>query len=305
MGNFHMILAIYIGSVFMLEQKIYKSPGYKIEEYIKITEFYTMFECFRENGYNFPGESHKYWECVYVTEGKVRVSGDDRVYNMKKGDIIFHKPYELHKYYVNKENSANLFIFSFCMEGAYTSFFENKVFSLNIEQTQIMNNILNFIHEKEKSFDGILPDYVFDCILYLAVLEASGSDMLIITNLFHLLFLSLHENFKMTTESKNVGAILFKTAVNFMNENINQSLTVREIAEHCCISITGLKKIFSKYAGGSIHKYFLKLKINHAISLLSEGHKVNEVAELLGFSSQPYFSQAFKRETGFSPGEIK
>ena len=69
-----------------------------------------------------------------------------------------------------------------------------------------------------------------------------------------------------------------------------------------CVST--LERIFDKYAGISVHKYLLKLKINVAKKLLQDGGQVSVVAENLGFASQSYFSKAFKRETGFTPSDF-
>ena len=66
-----------------------------------------------------------------------------------------------------------------------------------------------------------------------------------------------------------------------------------------------LKRVFSKFAGMSVHKYFLNLKLNAALKLLQSGKTVTEVTETLNFSSQSYFSSAFKRETGKLPSEFK
>ena len=44
---------------------------------------------------------------------------------------------------------------------------------------------------------------------------------------------------------------------------------------------------------------------SEAKQMLSEGEPVTTVADSLGFSSQNYFSTAFKRKTGVSPSEYK
>lgn len=77
--------------------------------------------------------------------------------------------------------------------------------------------------------------------------------------------------------------------------------TVKDIAKHCNISEASLKRIFDKYAGISVHKYLLKLKINKAKNMLQDGVQIVIIAERFGFASQSYFSKAFKRETGFTP----
>ena len=124
-------------------------------------------------------------------------------------------------------------------------------------------------------------------------------------NYIYTLFLSIRDSFSVAHETDEESAKLFKNAVNYMNENLHLPLKIRDIAEKCCISSTGLKKIFMDYAGLGVHKYFLRLKVNRAITLLANGNSVSDTSESLGFSSQAYFSAAFKRETGILPSEVK
>ena len=86
-----------------------------------------------------------------------------------------------------------------------------------------------------------------------------------------------------------------------MKNNITSSLSVSSIANELNISESMLKRIFNKYAGIGIHKYFLTLKIQEAVYMLDDGMTVTEVSDELNFSSQGYFSRAFKREKGLSP----
>lgn len=274
--------------------------SFEIKECLKITKFITFFEAIRESDYAFPGESHDFWECVYVKNGYVCASSDDSVYNLKKGDIIFHHPLAFHKFHVEQNHPAELFIFSFTMEGKYADFFKNKVFTLNINQKKIIQSALDFANEK-------LPeryDY-FDGRKILRTLENNDVHIAILANYIYSLFLSLYDVHDITTETDSESARIFKQAVNYMNNNPDSKLTIKSLSEKCCTNTTALKKIFLEYAGCGVHKYFLTLKINKAITLMSSGHSVSEIAEILGFSSQAYFSAAFKRETGISPTDYK
>lgn len=277
-----------------------RSP-YKIDELLKITEFFSMFECIRPGGYNFSGETHDFWECVYVADGKVSVTADERIYNMEKGDFIFHKPLELHKLNVDDDKFAHLFIFSFSLSGDLSSFFENKVFTLNDRQVNIITSTIEFIREKTHLF----PEKTENDTNPLPLLSKTSTNLFIVANYIYTLFLSLCEGFNVAEETDNENTKIFKTAVNFMNENLHLPLTIKNIAEKCCISATGLKKIFMEYSGLGVHKYFLKLKLSRATSLISEGKNINLISETLGFSSQAYFSCAFKREMGCTPSEYK
>ena len=82
---------------------------------------------------------------------------------------------------------------------------------------------------------------------------------------------------------------------------VHRGLEVQEVAKHCGVCLTTLKKAFSDYAGKGVKAYFTDMKIHRAKELLRMGNPVSEVSDTLGFSSPAYFSQCFKREVGISP----
>ena len=69
-----------------------------------------------------------------------------------------------------------------------------------------------------------------------------------------------------------------------------------------------LGKLFKKEMGEKFSHYLMKLRIKKAIEQMCEieNSKVAEVAELVGFGNNPrYFSQVFKKQTGYTPKEYK
>ena len=93
--------------------------------------------------------------------------------------------------------------------------------------------------------------------------------------------------------------------ISILDKNISKRLTLEEIASLCNMSVSSLKKNFSKYSQTGIIKYFNLMKINHAKALLMAGKSVKETANMLGFEDQNYFSTMFKRLTNQSPGTYK
>ena len=85
---------------------------YSVKQAVKIERIYSLFEQIYKSDFNFSGESHGFWECVYVESGSICVSADERVHNLSAGEIIFHKPYELHKFFITSNEGAKLFVFS-------------------------------------------------------------------------------------------------------------------------------------------------------------------------------------------------
>lgn len=271
--------------------------AYQITEQVRINEMYSLFEAQYDDGYSFPGESHDFWECLYVIEGAIRVSANKRVYLMKKGEIIFHKPLEIHKFDVTYENGARLFIFSFHMESELSEFFKNKVFALNEKQTEVISEFLLFLRERNR---GSECDGHGEYRDFLTVLKLHPQ---IVVLYIYRLFLSLSNENTVSCYSESPDAAVFYHAVNYMNRHICEQPDIKEISDHCGISCSSLKRVFFKYSGLGVHKYFLKLKINAAVHLLENGKSVCETAEILGFSSQGYFSFAFKRERGLPPSQ--
>lgn len=291
--------------------------AYPVREQIHITDMYSFFQVHYENGYEFPGETHDFWECLYVLDGEVCVSADERVYNMSQGEIIFHSPLELHKFFVNGDTGATLLIFSFSAEGPLTISLRNKVFLLSDIQKGLIETMLHYLQTKASSINpsSDMPIFSFtqpspsdisqlktDLFLQLFHKLPYYSQMLV--SYLHQLFLSLAEEGTISTASSAADAVTFRKAIGYLNHNLHRQPTVSEVAHYCNLSDASLKRLFEKYAGIGVHKYLTKLKIKAAMELLEEKESVANVAEKLGFTSQSYFSKAFKRETGMNPSEI-
>ncbi|MBQ6999219.1 MAG: helix-turn-helix transcriptional regulator [Clostridia bacterium] len=271
---------------------------YKVEPQIGIKSFYSFFKRYYKNGFHFGGEIHDFWECVYVVDGSIQASGDGKVYDLFAGDIIFHKPLEMHKFSVTYESGATLMIFSYTLSGELAPYFKNKVFSLSNKQQGIIDDLLEFADTKTNIVKDNYEHYLFAS-------KNSPTYLQRVATYIEQLFLSLADDGSTTSSLKTPEAIVFRTASRYMKNNIDSNVSVTDIAKACSISESGLKRIFTKYAGISVHKYFLNLKLSAASKLLQDGKNVTEVTDLLGFSSQSYFSAAFKRETGKPPSKVK
>ena len=272
-------------------------PAINVENQLTIDCFYSFFEVHRAHGFHFPGETHDFWECVYVLDGRIVASGDDRVYTLGGGEIIFHKPMELHKYYVESASGADLLIFSFSLDGPLADALKNKVFRLSAPQKRLFNTMLDYIRtHRTNDTAPRMPEHQ-----YLFSFDVIPSYSQMLTTYVYQLFLTLLGDGSVATVSSSPDAQLYRKAVNYMNEHLSGQPTISEIAAFCNTSAATLKRIFTRFAGISVHKYFMKLKIQAATELLKNGNSVTETAEKLGFSSQAYFSLSYKRETAENP----
>ena len=270
---------------------------YNVSEEVKIRKIYSFFYNVRDAGFECQGETHDFWECVYVIEGNVSVTADDQIYNLKSNDIIFHRPMELHKYHVVSDAPARLLIFSFSLEGKQSDFFHKKVFHLTGKQCQLLSDLLEYAQCSMTEESTKLDPYN----RYLSAFNTVSTYSQTVGIYLQLLFLSIIENNAIINNSSSEDALIFKKAVQYMKKNISQTLPITFIAKEVSVSLSRLKRIFNKYAGISVHRYFLLLKLNKVKELMEQGEPLNNIATQLGFSSQAYLSTAYKREFGVSP----
>lgn len=280
----------------------------EIKEQFRISGMYSFFTAYHKKQYTFSGEYHNFWEVMYVISGSICAAGNDRVYDLSEGDIIFHEPLEMHKYYTTAPNTKFL-VFSFDLEGNLADFFRQKVFSLTKQQKGIISDLLTYVNTRTEGSSSVysLPEHYVEenRRRYFDPIETDplyGHGLVLY---IYLLFLDLANEAKPALPSKSYDSILFSNAVNFMTDNISESFSVSDVAKHINVSVSGLKRIFEKCAGMGVHKYFLTLKINMATEMLEGGASVNDVAAQLGFSSPSYFTRAYTRETKIPPSQAK
>ena len=270
---------------------------------IKIERIFSVFEEKFDYNFNFAGEVHNFWECVFVAKGSACVSADCRVYNLSEGEIIFHKPLELHKFFIDCKKGAKLYIFSFAASGELTEKIANLVCKTTDFQKEILDSLYNYLREKYAKTEINSNHKKDEFLKYFPLLKNPIIAQTVSTYISQLI-LSVSENSSLSTPASNYDTEIFRKAIEQLNDNINTSLSVCQLSKTLNISESTLKRVFKKYADVSIHKYFLMLKIQKATLLLEEGLSVCEVSERLGFSSQAYFSVCFKRETGKNPSNV-
>ena len=95
-------------------------------------------------------------------------------------------------------------------------------------------------------------------------------------------------------------------AVHYIQQNIERDLHRSEIADAIFMNSDHLARLFKKELGVSMKDYIISEKMRVAQSLLRGTNlPVSLVASKVGYSNFSYFSQAFKKETGMTPGEYR
>lgn len=91
-------------------------------------------------------------------------------------------------------------------------------------------------------------------------------------------------------------------AVALMEANIEEPLSLDEVAEYVSISRRQLERLFHKYLHCAPSRYYLELRLHRArLLLLQTGMPVIDVAISCGFSTAPHFSKCYSELYGKPP----
>ncbi|GIN71394.1 hypothetical protein J14TS2_18690 [Bacillus sp. J14TS2] len=96
-------------------------------------------------------------------------------------------------------------------------------------------------------------------------------------------------------------------AKNYIDQNYaEQSVSLKRVAYQVQVNPTYLSKQIKSDLGVSFVHYLTNVRINKALKLIKDPYlKIYEIAELVGYSSQHYFCNAFKKVVGISPTEFR
>ena len=263
-------------------------PLCKVEAALRISAFCTAFVEERSVGFACKGESHDFWESVFILEGKATVTAGETVYLLMAGQMIFHPPTEFHRLANAGDTPMKILIISFAADAFPIR--EHRICAF-----PAVSAICARVEELRSYFitDGRLLLRPADGISPISVQYT--------VNRLENYFLSLLEDGVRSPVEQVKSAELYSVAVSVMHRCLGDRLTAQEIARQCGMSISSLQKLFLRYTGMGMMRYYNNLRMQHARQMLERGTAVKEVALLLGFEDQNYFSTAFRRHFGFPP----
>ncbi len=265
-----------------------------IDNKLDIQSIYTFFQTTYEPDFYFTGESHNFWEVVFVTDGTIGITAGNKVFYLHSGQVFFHKPMEFHQIWPQSGKKPTVCIISF--DATFMPKIKHSAYNL---PDNITDSITFIYDDMKEIFD-------FDTMTYLSADERSNIKMQILVNRIEILLLKIiYANDTASTKITSQSISAYARIISVLDKNISKRLTLEEIAVLCNMSVSSLKKNFCKYSQTGIIKYFNLMKINRAKSLLMSGKSVKETAGQLGFEDQNYFSTMFKRLTNQSPGSYK
>lgn len=272
----------------------------KIEKLFKVSGIYSVHYFKYGRDFAYEGESHDFWELVYIDGGVAQVTANDKTKEIRNGSVIFHKPQEYHNI-KPKYDYANSVIVSFECKSEEMKKFENKVLSLSAQEQMLLTTIVS---EGAVAFEGKMDDMSMTK-LTLRKNAPSGS-IQIISNALESLLVYLYRklNTSSTVLQKNEEGQLVQNVKKLLASKIYENVSLSTVASSLFFSKTHVKERFKKETGKTVMAYYNELKIEEAKKLIgTKMYSLTQISLKLGFRSIQYFSQKFKTLTGQTPSE--
>lgn len=237
-----------------------------------------------EKDHNYSGERHPFYELVYVEEGTVGITAGEEVYTLSAGQVLLHSPDEFHRIWSEFESSPHVRNLSFFAAAVPT--FGARVLQLSDAEQAELIGISEAVTRGLASNDrSLLNETRIRLELWLLSLSKNEGEVAVRPSL--------------------PSALRYAEIVNILHAHLREPLSAAEIAGLCNISLSALKKIFTRYAGMGVSRYFTEMKMRYAAEQLQAGMRVGEVAATLGYFDQNYFSTVFRRVMGAPPGTYR
>lgn len=261
---------------------------------IRVQDLITIHYYEIDPDYCYKGERHSFWELVYIDDGSIHAKNGEQDWYASAGELLFHAPDVYHLAEGNGKEQGHIFIISFSSHSPAMEVFKDLKTTLPSGLRSLISGIMmeaSAFYNMET--DGLTP----------LPNAPKGGDQLIRIYLEQLLIMLYRQLIQEETPQPEdlPGEIIL-----YLNSCIYSTVSIPELCERMHYGKTYLSKLFQEKTGKSIMQYYRSLKIGEAKRLLREHpYTIAEVSELLCYDTPQYFSYAFKRETGCTPGEYR
>lgn len=281
---------------------------YSVENDVEITKFITIHYFEYTKDYRYQGESHDFWEIMYIDRGNAYVLCDGTERLLEQGEIIFLPPNLFHSIRADDLRPSNVFIMSFVACSAMLPLLGGRVFKLSAKMRGLIHSI---IQEGELAFELPMPNrYCLqkkaDSLFGSQQLAKMRLEELIIQLIRREITHSDKDQMQSLETKSRFDNHIAEAIMDVLQERIYGNLTIEEITQQLGYGKTYVSTVFKKVYGMSIMTCYTNLKIKEAKFLIRENTaSIAEISEMLGFSSPQYFSKRFRQFVHLSPKQYE
>ncbi len=247
----------------------YQSNHFGFSDYVKVE---------KNTNFSFPPHLHQCFEIIYINEGAMEVTVDEKRFLLKKGEAIFIFPHQIHGL-KSIESKHTLSIFSPKLVKA----FEAKV----IDKIPVNNT---FVPD-----EYLIP--LFEKLDKMPFVEQKG--------VLYLMCGQFDKNREYKTRKSDNASLLTKI-FSFVESEFKEDCSLKKLAESIGYDYAYLSNYFKKTVGISYNEYVIYVRLSHACYFLENSSlPIIQCAYDSGFTSLRTFNRNFKECYGVTPAEFR
>jgi len=222
---------------------------------------------------------------IYTVKGKARLNYRDKTYSIKHGDLILLDCYDYHEYYADDKDLWEMkwmHFYGATSKNMYNLIYQRLGPVINPANPNVVRHYLDYLLENvRRGNNNFEPDAMISIVRILTeILNSSSKEFM---------------SFKSNTKQIDRG-------IGFIETNYKTNISLKDIANHACLSPYHFSRSFKKITGYSPYEYLINYRINMAKLLLkTTDHPVEEVGLEIGFESTSNFIKTFKQLEEMTP----
>jgi len=239
---------------------------------------------------------HREFEILYIRHGTGCVYIDDTCFSAQPGDVFFINSGQLHGIVSSGDEKGEFAAFVFAQEflGEFDDISTKYVLpviknTINIP-TKLENNplIVQSLEELSANHEGKFYELKAKSLMF---------------KIWQLLLLA---STPCSTVTKDNSLEEIKIAIDYVQCNYQQNITLAELAKLTHMSREYFCKKFTQTAGISPIEYLIRVRIEKSCQILKNTDKsIGNIATECGFPSFSYYSKTFKRIMNCTPSQYR
>lgn len=232
--------------------------------------------------------SHAFTELFYVRDGQGEFLLEDKIYPISKDDLIIVNPHINHTEI--SKGTPPLSYFTVGVEGVCFSFNDQKeyrIFNCRKKEADLLFYFNSLFQELDKQSEGY--EKICNYLLHILILQLQR----ITDSPFELI----------TAQHPSKECAYIKR---YLDSNYSENISLDHLSALSHLNKYYLSHEFTKYYGISPMNYLSRKRIDVCKELLENtDYGISDIAHLVGFSSQSYLSQSFRKSCGMTAGTYR
>lgn len=254
-----------------------------------VTKLYYAVSKVKEAVFESKIASHKSHEIIYIIQGEIKLTCNNKTFSIKEGECFFIKGLTEHEY-INTTDGELLF-FNIAYHGILPDALTNKVITLDQSTYDSITRL------KEVS----LPP-----------MNTAKAELAACTLAEFILRLNMQytktapKPVESSTRNRHrYNSKLLNQAIDIITKRYAEDLRIGQVSSQLCTSSSNLRTLFRKETGHTFTHHLQSARIEAAKELLYHGtENINSIAIKTGYHSLPAFFKVFRRFTGTTPSEF-